>query len=60
MALQGEIFADKVRLIRTRPCLRPLDEGLVRDVGTGGTGGTCPQDSAINIEVPFLFSGIAP
>ena len=31
-------------------------EGAVIDLETGGTGGTCPQDFAINKEVPFLFS----
>ena len=30
------------------------------DVGIGGTGGTCPQDLAINKEVFFLFSENAP
>ena len=31
------------------------------DVGTGGgTGGTCPQDFALNKEVPFLFLENAP
>ena len=26
----------------------------------GGTGGTCPQEFAINKEVPFLYVGNAP
>ena len=34
---------------------------ITRGLGTGGTGGKCPpQDFAINKEVSFLFSGIAP
>ena len=37
----------------------PIISDKTRDLGTEGTGGTCPQDFAINKEVPFLFSGHA-
>ena len=36
-------------------CLKYMEVDGGIDVGTGGTGGTCPQDFAINKEVPFSF-----
>ena len=55
------IYLDTLVYLERRPCTSGIVSFEYIDVGTGGgTGGTCPQDFAINKEVPFLFLESAP
>ena len=56
---ENKKYAAFANLVRPNDSYHCQQRCIRRDVGSGGgTGSTCPQDFAINKEVPFLFSRI--